>query len=462
MEGKGRLVQDIGSSDKLSWMDRRRKWARLCLPMGSQPPRVDTSWPFDQASAMKYAVQPTEEDLDPPTLTIPPPNKSFFSSLAGAPLTFPKPPIVPERKEEKQIQRTPSGWLPFRVRTKAVFGHVLNVFDAVLPRSIHEGTDVLSTSPRTLAPLMPPINELNLPSWVPYNNPHYMTCMVLMRFQPYAVDPARPVDPLAPHLELRLKATDEEIIEVHSLRAVAHTYVSDIVLPAERVDVRITQNVVAEVLGAQIDAIDGLQPLLQFLRDAKFELAKGRLVTPPRLHDLGLPRWMFYRPEADPASPFLPRALQHKLAQKNKDASAGDAADSKADAAAPYDSDEALPPYAEQHDAPAFNALRPASYAFAGLELQRPLETTYDGWRLEYTSVEAGQGGGRRAELALEAVPGGDKEVRRDATDIDAQRFIRSVYKLARGSETNVAVRPSDGTEVKSRIGWIGKPPKSY
>jgi len=42
---------------------------------------------------------------------------------------------------------------------------------------------------------------------------------------------------------------------------------------------------------------------------------------------------------------------------------------------------------------------------FAGIELHRTVLGRRDGWVLGYTSVEAGQRGGRRPELILEAVP---------------------------------------------------------
>lgn len=411
---------------------------------------------------MKYAIRPTEEDLNLPTSTIEPKKRAFYDSLEGEPLAIPKPPREPEQEpqEQRRTQTTPSGWLPFMTRTDAIFGHILHPRPDATTNSLQNGISALATYPRALIPLIPPINELNLTSWVPYSTPSYMTSIVLLRFIPYSSDPTRPVDPLAPHLELRIKATDEDIIGIDSLRAVAHTHVSDVLLPVEQVDVRVTQKVVAELPGEQVDAVEGLQPLLQFLQDAKLEMAKGRLYTPPRLHDLGLPRWMFYRPEADPASPFMHTPARRRLEQQATGTSSSTTGPNTV-SPAPYDSDTNLPSYAEQHRDPIYNELRTGSYAFAGLELRRPLETTFDGWRLTYTSVEAGQGGGRRAELALEAVPGADRELRRGPDDIDAQRFIRSVYKLARGVEANLVVRPSDGSEVRPRVGWVGKAAKS-
>lgn len=456
-KGEGRLVEDNGSKSQLSWVDRRKTWARLCLPLRTETPRVSSVWPLNFQDTLKYDVRPEPEDLILPTSTIEPKKEAFYASLAGVPLTFPKPPKAPQpkTKEPEPTKPTPSGWLPFRVRTNAVFGHIFNVNNPEVANSIHDGTEVHAASSRALNPLIPPVSQMTLPGWTPYKIPKYMTSLILMRFAPYSPDPAtQSVDPLTPHLELRIKATDDAIIELDSLRAVAHTHVSDILLPTERVDVRATQRVVAELPGPRIQDAEGMQPLQQFLHDAKLEMAQGKLVTPPRIADLGLPAWMFYRPETDAESSFLHRAARQRLldeaapARTGKKQSGGGSGSSEARGTDAY--------------APASNAVRTASYIFAGLELHRPLETTYDGWRLLYTSVEAGQGGGRRAELSLEAVPGGDRALRRDAAGVDGSKFLRSVYRLVRGVEgTGPKADDEDwGKEVKTRIGWLGKAKK--
>lgn len=464
VKGKGQLIGDIGSAEKLSWIDRRIKWARLCLPIGTQPPRVSTAWPLNHSSVMKYAVEPVDEDFHAPTLT----NQQRRTLSHPHPATDGEPLGLPTSSEpsesaepDNQTTSTPSGWLPFRIRTSAVFGHVLNLHNAKVASFFQEGIEGMSSSSRALSPITPPISEMDLPAWVSYANPRTMTSLVIMRFNPYSADPSRPEDPLAPYLELRIKASDDAIIEIDSLRAVAHTHVADVLLPAEPVDARITQKVVAELPGAHLDNTEGMQPLLQFLRDARLDMGRGKLVTPPRVRDLGLPRWMFYRPEFDTRSPFLEYPVRKRL---KAEAAAAAAAGEIADAMAPYDGAGAeqtskIPSYKKQRFDPAYNALRPTSYLFAGLELRRPLETTFDGWRLAYTSVEAGQAGGRRAELALEAAPGGDHDLRRGPGDIDSQRFMRSVYKLARGLDSNPARRSGDGdgSEVRSSIGWLGR-----
>lgn len=423
------------------------QWARLCLPLGTDPPDVSSIWPLSHQNTLKYDVRPEAEDLILPTSTIQPKKEAFYASLAGVPLAFPKPSKEPqpEAKEPEATKPTPSSWLPYRVRTNAVFGHIVNLKSPNVANSIHESTDVLASSSRALSPLIPPVSEMTIPAWVPYKIPMYMTSLILMRFAPY------PPNHLAPHLELRIKATDNAIIELDSLRAVAHTHVSDILLPAERVDIRATQRVVAELPGQKIDNTEGMQPLRQFLHDAELEVAEGRLVTPPRIEDLGLPEWMFYQPETDAQSPLLNGAVRRRLLEE---AAAAEKTNSRSKT---HDTDTL-----DAYD-PASNALRTTSYVFTGLELHRPLETTYDGWRLLYTSVEAGQGGGRRAELSLDAIPGGDRELRRNADGVDAAKFLRSVYRLARGVEgTGQKASPEDWrTEVKMRIGWVGKAKKN-
>jgi hypothetical protein len=65
-------------------------------------------------------------------------------------------------------------------------------------------------------------------------------------------------------------------------------------------------------------------------------------------------------------------------------------------------------------------------YMFAGLEMRRSVATEVNGWKLVYTSVEAGQGGGRRAELALE----GEKMV--DSPG-GVEDFVRTLNNLTVG-----------------------------
>lgn len=471
---QGRLVEDIGNKDKLPWNDRRISWARLCLPVATKAktPQLAKSWPLDE-SMLRYKIEPMTDDLIESTSTIEPKKRAFYTSLAGVPLSFPRPPRQSEKEQLKQILQptrpTLSGWLPFRVRSNAIFGHVLHLNNQYAAASIKAVTDTASDSRRTVNLFVPPITELDLPAWVPYKTPKYMTSQIIMRFTPTSATPSSSMAYApAPTLELRLKATDEEIIGIDSLRAIAHTHLSDVCLPSEHVDIRVTQRLVAELPGYRLDRTEGMQPLTQFLKDAHLNLGKGRLVTPPVLDGLGLPKWMFYAPEKDIQSPFLRKRVLGELYEANKAASSSTNTDGSKPKKPSKKAKKSTSASAAATAAPAYspydtsaNTLTPTSYIFSGLEVHRSVETSYDGWKLSYKSVEAGAGGGRRAELDLEAVPSGDKAIRREGPRIDARAWLRSVYKLATGrvakgkKEDEGAEDVDESERATSLVKWV-------
>lgn len=441
------------------------KWARLCLPLTSEEFQASKEWPLKN-SVLKYEVRPMLKDFVLLESVLPSKIResttaryAVVSATDSVPVGIPKPRKASQSEGEddqiplKPILATPSGWFPPTTRTNAVFGHILHLNKAELAESLGHGPGALATSPRIMSPLIPPVAKMALPSWVPYRTPSNMVSMVLMRFVPYSEQPSTQLKS-APSLELRMKASNEDIIEIDSLRAIAHTHVSDILLPSGHIDVRVTERLEANLPGSDIGSTEGMGPLLTFLRNSYLEIREGRLVTPPRIADLGLPQWMFYdKHHSDPASEFLPSGERKRL--EEREALMKSKSDDKT-ATEPEPKSED-PPFATQLYAEAFNTLVPTSYVFAGLEVHRTLETTYDGWKMVYTSIEAGQGGGRRAELSLEAVPSRDTELRRSHDKIGTHEFLRSVYALATGREDNPTKQQSDGDKVQSTIGWLGK-----
>ncbi|KAK7740688.1 hypothetical protein SLS53_005156 [Cytospora paraplurivora] len=445
LEGRGRFLEDFSDKNKLSWIDRRREWARLCLPLTSGKSHTATVWPLT-TDVLKYRIQPSAEDLILPASRLKPKIDAFYRNftfprpLEGKPLGIPKPRVdQPEEPELTHVdgleltKPTISGWLPFSVSTNAVFGHILHQNSPSLAQTLSQPTTALVNWPRTLSPLIPPVANMSLPGWVPYEHTDTGRSTILMRFVPYTENaanghegsPPQSQSPRPPHLELRLVASASDDLEAHSLRAISQTSISDILLPAEHVDVRATQRLYAELPGATIHATDGMAPLAEFLRDSRLEPSKGSLVTPPRVRDLGLPRWLVQG-----------------------------GGGGRGDLSAAARLREGLPPMTPGGEDALAHEVVPTSYVFAGLEVHRTLATTYDGWRLMYTSVEAGQGGGRRAELSLEAVPGYDGDLRRQRETISATYFLRSMYQLARGLKGHVVEGP-DGEEVRTSISWV-------
>lgn len=394
-----------------------------------------------------------------------------------------------EAPEEQKLP-TQSHWSPFRVTTNAVFGHVLHLFQPDGTHSVNKAVatiEGLAESPRTISPVIPPVSKMDLKGWVPYNIPSNMSSMILMRFVPSIdndvdttdiADTANTADTVdaaeqrqrkqrkkqklrklqttnpAPLLELRMKASDEDIIEIDSLRAVSRTHVSDLLFPGEAVDVRATQRLEAVLPGPMVRTMDGMGPLVTFLTNSHLAVQEGKLLTPPRIEKLGLPEWLF-RDHPDELS-----AHQKNLAASKSSSSAASSSPSSSESAnkKTHKKTKQAKQGKEGGDAAEDAApLRPMSYVFAGLEVHRTLETVYDGWRLAYTSVEAGQGGGRRAELSLEARPGYDEDLRRPAEQINAHEFLRSVHTLVRGLPGRlVQTRKRDNERIRTTIEWLG------
>lgn len=439
VEGNGKLIQDNNNKEKLPWTDRRSEWVRLCLPLTSKQQRAAKAWPLT-TDVLRFRVQPTEEDLALPYSTYKRKVDKFDETVS--PLGLPK---MEEEKFEDRIPAqepgttgaTPSGWRPFKITTNAAFGHVLHLGGPKLAENIarsHTST-TLAKWPRTFAPLIPHVAEMTLPAWSPYDEgvTKGRALTILMRFAPYSEDAESAIyTERAPPLELRLTADDLEIKGVHSLRAINRTSISDILLPGEHVDVRTTQQEYAELSPNIIDSTEGMEPLREFLNKSHFDLRKGKLKTPPRLHNVGLPRWLLAPPLDIAATEPTSRA---------------DVKRKKAAAAA-------QPPQNLSHT-PEGNQIRNASYVFAGLEFRHAVETTYDGWKLVYTSIEGGAGGGRRAELSLEAVPGYDKDLRRVKEAINATFFLRSIYQLATGQPGHPVQRAGGEEQVRTSIAWV-------
>ncbi|KAI7784654.1 hypothetical protein LA080_009591 [Diaporthe eres] len=439
VEGNGRLLEDHSSKEKLSWTDRRKEWARLCLPLTAKQPRTAKSWPLT-TDVLQFKVEPTAEDLALPTSTYQRKLDNFYQTVSpiGLPrLEEEQPKEQTSEQEPEATDATPSGWRPFKTTTSAAFGHVLHHNEPKLTENIARPniSTNLASWPRTFVPFIPSVAEMDLPGWTPYEGAKDRASTILMRFVPSPEDVGSPIHTKrAPPLELRLSGDDDKVTAIHSLRAINRTSISDILLPAEHVDVRTTQHEYAELPSATIDSTEGMEPLREFLNRSRLEISQGKLVTPPRLHNLGLPRWLL----APPLPSIAAANTTARVGRKKKPTAAA----------------KALPPQHLPHT-PEGNEIRTASYVFAGLEWHHAVETTYDGWKLVYTSIEAGAGGGRRAELSLEAVPGYDVDLRRSKEAINATFFLRSIYQLATGQAGHLVQRAGGEEQVRTTVSWV-------
>lgn len=206
---------------------------------------------------------------------------------------------------------------------------------------------------------------------------------ILLRFLPVASNTSLPT------LELTLLTDpDTDTLTPHSLRAVSLVSTHDILLPSHPVDIRLTETTAYLLPGASLSS--SCPELTTFLSASDLRPQEGILSTPPRPAPLHLP------------SRILPTATSSETGA--------------------------------------------SSYIFAGLELRRRVSVPVSGWLLSYTSVEAGQGGGRRAELTLEGIraagasEGGDEDNATPAETRErvvgaADAYVETLARLALGGE---------------------------
>ena len=186
-----------------------------------------------------------------------------------------------------------------------------------------------------------------------------------------------------PPLELHLEADHREIKRIIALRAITSSFTSDALLPVAPVDARFSQQRYFTLSGS--DVHQHAPSVLDFLSTATLQPWNGKFATPPKLSGLSLPRRLY-------ADALLP-------------------------------TDEGGPENVE--------------YLFVGLEVRRAVTTDYEGFKLGYRSVEAGQRG-KTTELFLEAVPvsvedaaSADPARPSASRPYSAESFTRTVARLA-------------------------------
>ncbi|RWA09178.1 hypothetical protein EKO27_g5933 [Xylaria grammica] len=367
-----RLIEDTTSKGKLGWKDRLARWARYMYPLTSEKSVTGVALPIGK---FELPFEPLEK---PETL------KDDLEFYPDTP--FPSHPV-----KWSQTGRT---------STTAHFGHILHSYPPSIPTP--RLPDLLAgTDKRVFAPLPPhPLHLTKFETVEASHTPPLVTTKstLVLRFWPSpssnpVSNPNRPRGkkapinagdtPPAPILELRLAASDSGVQGVESLRAIYRTHHTDVMLPSSPVDVRFTQMRYETLLARNSETLAGWQPLVDFLQPARLDLENGKLETPARQR-FPIPRRLIT------THPFT---------------FLGEQSEEPDDTASPPREPDGLR-----------DTLVSISYDFVGLELHRSATLPYEGHQLTYTSIEAGQGGGRRAEVTLEplqsatATPSADKD----------------------------------------------------
>ncbi|KAI1493948.1 mitochondrial inner-membrane-bound regulator-domain-containing protein [Biscogniauxia mediterranea] len=395
---QGRFVIDSSSREKLGWKDKMSRWGRYVLPVSRRDESSTTSPPFKELG-LPFEPESTFSPKDAFVLGEPDPNG-----------------LSPTRSSAVQWS---SG---IRTSTVARFGYLLH------PYNSEESTSIPATSShmpsqikRVFAPMTPhprhfaklkghsdevleprdtqPKTIIVLRFWpspeaVPVEKPPKMSPKdkkrlysderraVTRREKEIEAEPdERLEESPAPILELRVAASDKKILGVDSLIAITRTHHTDVLLPSSPVDLRFTQTQYAVLQAKDRPSLAAWQPIIDYLSAARLDFADGKLEMPPHQR-FPVPRRLF--------------------------ATANSTADD------------------EQED------IR-VQYTFVGLEVHRSISQLHEDHRLTYTSIEAGRGGGRRAEITLEPLPEMEQEENDKvvANEMAQERFLDSSFNIA-------------------------------
>ncbi|KAF6827600.1 hypothetical protein CMUS01_08935 [Colletotrichum musicola] len=350
--------------------------------------------PRDTSAVLKYDAQDEESKLIyHPAVGEKLAWKDRFRSLCrfvapttrGRPRERPGPTLASDilpKPLEAPAQSGDSWSTPYGATTSA-FGHILHPYE----KNLSLATAAANAS-HVFSPAAPPPASLAaLSEALPPSDDPVVTSLILS-FRPHPSLEKETSRSLPGLLQLHIPVP-EDVAEgplpwdASSTRLVAfldETTV-DVAQPAQPIDVRLSQSLQSTMSASALDQ----SPFREYIEDAKLDLLAGRLNPPAEITISDLPS---VKGGARPAEP--------------------------------------------------------AKYLFMGLEMRRTLDVEFEGHRLQYSNIQAGLHGGRRAELVLEAAAGGEELARRE--------YVDSVQKLAGGDAVVwVGERPASEEQASSK-----------
>lgn len=327
----------------MSWKDKLGQWSRYVVPIGQTAAQED-----DISAQFLDAVSLPASDADA------------------------------DAKKTNDLVR----------QVSASFGHVLH----------SKNTKTLAAAEkhrRLLSPVLP--HPASFTSIMKEDQPVEQRVTLVLNFSP---DPKKyPTDSDArpPAIQLQLPVDPDTDLADFSLPpdarlfGVADHHVSDVLLPSESVDIRLTQQHLL-LLDAGQDSVK------EFLSSSEFNLPQGILKTPSKA--------TFAIPKAWTTTP------KQKTTRKSSKTS---------------------------------KAVVDAPYLFMGLEIHQAVELAFHGHTLRYSSIDAGRHGGHRQELSLQAGP--PQGERRESVALDKAEESRFL-SLAEGIATGKYFSWHDGAQL--------------
>ncbi|KAL7961816.1 mitochondrial inner-membrane-bound regulator domain-containing protein [Trichoderma compactum] len=317
----GAFVSHQRENRSMSWKDKLGQWSRLVTPVG-------------QASA-------SGDDV----------SMQFLSVISDLKVTKGTEPVH---------------------QVTASFGHVLH-------RRHSQTVAAMAKHRRLLSPVLP--HPASFTSIMGEDKPTTQRATIVLNLSPDPNHSSSKFDSAAPAIQLQLPVNpDSDLTGISlppgsTLFGVAAQHISDVLMPSESVDVRLTQSRLLPLDASQ-------ESVKEFLSQSEFNLPQGVLKTPSK------------------AKFSIPKAWVTKAKTTRKP--------SKATINVPY--------------------------IFMGLEIHQTVQLEFHGHTLCYNSIDAGRHGGHRQELSLQAgTPQGKDESSLLLDKDEASRFLSLVEGVATG-----------------------------
>ncbi|KAK1573811.1 mitochondrial inner-membrane-bound regulator-domain-containing protein [Colletotrichum navitas] len=329
-DDNGKLIPESSGLEKLSWKDRLTQWSRYVAPVGRVSP-AESGFPLEASDVFSHPIQRLVQDSDATW------SKRYTSTVASF---------------GKLLHRKQDGF-NLAVAAKAK-NHVFSP-TSPHPTSLNALDEALTTIPTQPMQTTLVLGFRRHPSLYAVKGlPHLLKLRLVVPWE-------------LPEGPLSWDACEKDLV------AVLDQTFNDVAYPSEPVDMRLSQSWLSVMSPA---ALDG-SPFCEYTKNAKLDLAAGRLRPPPEIELSGLP------------------------------STEGDGIFGGA-----------------------------ATYVFSGLEIRRSLGVRYQDHKVHYTSVEAGLHGGRRSELVFEALPTDD-----DAPDEVVKAYTNRYLALAHDLVTGKVVK---------------------
>jgi hypothetical protein len=350
----------------LEWRNRLRQWTRWTVPI--------------QKTA-GYQVEPLEPtefanpgDQDPPSPSTNQGNENSESPNAEQTVADPSSGANRERSQGSTY------WSDkYFTSSSTLVGHVLhshaNERSAQAKKLLDNNNDALHAFSTQVPNLTQILASATLLRPEPIES-------LILRFLPNPLQPSasdnKPIGPAAlnafPPVEMRFDIDpDTSKAKFRETRAVVQEERTDLMLPYQAVDLRFLQKTTSRLRRSFIPQIK------DFLDKSDLSLMGGQLETPAKI--------------LLPISRHLCRDQGFQLLLGKQETG---------------------------------QEIAEVEYLFTGLEIRSTIALEFRGWRLLYTSIEAGKADGRRSELSLRPITVWSEKVKKTEKD-----FIKAGYELA-------------------------------